>query len=248
MDRREDLVACRTAVISRLLWRVHELDPSHAPRPGSVILHKHQQALRDWLATQPGLVAELARDELADSIALTQQIEVLKRRIALRVREVNPLLLNIAGCAELTAAKLIGETAGVSRFRSEAAAARHAGVTPIPHWSGRSHVRVRGARSGNRQLNAALYRIAMFQIRRKDPSDAYYRQRREAGDSHAEAMRRVQRRLARKVFTQLCKDDLGRAAAPTTASAGRHVIPDEGASFYLSIGAPARAIDLAAEQ
>jgi transposase len=214
VDRREDLVLYRTAVINRLLWRVHELDPSHAPRPGSLILHKHQRALRDWLATQPGLVAELAGEEVADLIALTQQIEALKKRIAARVRDVNPLVLTIAGCAELTAAKLIGETAGVSRFRSEAAFARHAGVAPVPHWSGRNRVRVRGARSGNRQLNAALYRIAMFQIRHNGPSDAYYRRRREDGDTHAEAMRRVERRIARTVFTLLRKDDLGRATGP----------------------------------
>lgn len=213
VDRREDLVLYRTAVINRLLWRVHELDPSHAPRPGSLILHKHQRALRDWLATQPGLVAELAGEEVADLIAVTQQIEAVKKRIIARVRDVNPLVLTIVGCAELTAAKLIGETAGVSRFRSEAAFARHAGVAPVPHWSGRNRVRVRGARSGNRQLNAALYRIAMFQIRHNGPSEAYYRRRREGGDTHAEAMRRVERRIARTVFTLLRKDDPGHAAA-----------------------------------
>ena len=33
VDRREVLVAQRTATINRLLWRVHELDPSRAPKP-----------------------------------------------------------------------------------------------------------------------------------------------------------------------------------------------------------------------
>jgi transposase len=44
----------------------------------------------------------------------------------------------------------------VSRFRSEAAFARHAGVAPVPHWSGPTKVRLRTGRSGNRQLNVAL--------------------------------------------------------------------------------------------
>ena len=35
-------------------------------------LAKHQGTLADWLATQSGLVAELARDELADIIRLTE--------------------------------------------------------------------------------------------------------------------------------------------------------------------------------
>jgi transposase len=114
-----------------------------------------------WLATECGLVAELARDELADITALTRDISALETHIAARARAVAPSLLGVYGCAELTAAKLIGETIGVSRFRSEAAFARHAGVAPIPHWSGPKSVQLKAARSGNRQLNRAMYCIAM---------------------------------------------------------------------------------------
>jgi len=212
VDRRDDLVARRTAVINRLLWRVHELDPSHAPKPGSLGTDKHQEALRSWLATQPGLVAELARDELTDIMAVTKLIKALQKRIAARVRATAPSLLNVVGCGELTAAKLIGETAGVSRFRSEAAFARHAGVAPIPHSSGPNTVRRKGVRSGNRQLNAALYRIAMTQIRHNGPGEAYYRRRRDAGDSHAEALRRLERRVARTVFGHLRSEHINTAA------------------------------------
>ena len=128
IDRREDLVAQRTSAINRLLWRVHELDPERAPKPRSLDLAKHRELLRAWLATQPGLVAELARDELADISRLTEAINALAKRITERVRVVSPALLALPGCAELTAAKLIGETAVVSRFKSESAFARHAGV------------------------------------------------------------------------------------------------------------------------
>jgi transposase len=48
------------------------------------------------------------------------------------VRAVAPALLSLPGCGELTAAKLVGEAAGVTRFKSEAAFARHAGVAPVP--------------------------------------------------------------------------------------------------------------------
>ena len=212
VDRREDLVVHRAATINRLLWRVHELDPSHAPKPGSLGWDKHQQTLPIWLATQPGLVAELARDELADIMALSKEIKALEKRIAARVRAAAPSLLNIVGCAELTAAKLVGETAGVSRFRREAAFARHAGVAPIPHWSGPKSVQLRAGRSGNRQLNVALYRIAMTQIRHNGPAEAYYRRRRDGGDSHAGALRRVERRVARSVFGHLRTDHINRAA------------------------------------
>jgi DNA-binding XRE family transcriptional regulator len=153
-------------------------------------------------------VAELARDELAAVADLTEDIKVLAKRIATRVQELNPLLLNIFGCGELTAAKLIGETAAVSRFRSEAAFASYAGVAPIPHWSGPNQARVKPTRSGNRQLNGALYRIAFSQIRQSGPAHLYYQKRRGVGDSHLEAMRRIERRIARRVFGYLRIDQV----------------------------------------
>jgi transposase len=54
VDRRESLVNTRTRTINSLLWRVHELDPGHAPKARSLDLAKHQQALRAWLVTLDG--------------------------------------------------------------------------------------------------------------------------------------------------------------------------------------------------
>ena len=206
VDRREDLVGQRTSTINRLLWRVHELDPSRAPKPASLDLTKHRRTLGDWLAAQPGLVAELAREELADITRLTESINALGKRISERVRAIAPALLSMPGCGELTAAKIIGETAGVGRFKSEAAFARHSGVAPIPVWSGNTAGRVRMTRSGNRQLNAALHRIAVTQIRLDGLGQAYYRGRLAAGDSSTEALRCLKRRLARVVFGHLHTD------------------------------------------
>lgn len=206
VDRREVLVAQRTATINRLLWRVHELDPDHAPKARSLDLAKHRRILGDWLATVPGLVAELARDELADITRLTETINALAKRIGRQVRPVAPALLALPGCGELTAAKLVGETAGVTRFKSEAAFARHAGVAPVPVWSGNTAGRVRMTRSGNRQLNVALHRIAITQTRLDGLGQAYYRHRTNAGDSKTEALRCLKRRLARVVYHHLYTD------------------------------------------
>jgi len=84
VDRREALVAQRTATINRLLWRVHELDPERAPKPRSMDLAKHQRLLADWLATQPGLVAEQTyyRHRLAAGDSSTEALRCLKRRLA----------------------------------------------------------------------------------------------------------------------------------------------------------------------
>lgn len=210
VDRREVLVAQRTSTINRLLWRVHELDPAHAPKARSLKLAKHRRMLGDWLQTQSSLVAELARDELADITRLTEQIDTLANRIGERIRAIAPALLAMPGCGELTAAKLVAEAAGVTRFKSEAAFARHAGVAPVPVWSGNTHGRVRMTRSGNRQLNAALHRIAVTQIRLDGLGRTYYRKRLTAGASTPEALRSLKRRLARIVFHHLHTDHQNR--------------------------------------
>ena len=219
VDRREVLVAQRTAMINRLRWRVHELDPQRSPKAASLDLAKHRRLLGDWLVTVPGLVAELARDELADIARLSEAIDALTKRIGERVRPVAPALLALPGCGELTAAKLIGESAGVTRFKSEAAFARHCGVAPIPVWSGNTSGRVRMTRSGNRQLNAALHRIAVTQICLNGLGHAYYRHRITAGDSTPEALRCLKRRLARVVFHRLHTDHNNRSQPCQPAAA-----------------------------
>ena len=71
-------------------------------------------------------------------------------------------------------------------------------------------------RSGNRQLNAALHRIAVTQIRLDGSSGkAYYEKKKAEGMSTAEALRCLKRRLARIVFNHLTADQQSRAGFPT---------------------------------
>ena len=211
IDRREALVTARTATINRLLWRVHELDPGWAPPAKSLDLATHQQALKARLDSVVedgvvGLVAEPAAAELTEIIELTDKINTLAKRIEKRTVQVAPTLLAMPGVGPLTAAKLVGEAAGISRFRSEAAFARHSGIAPIPVWSGNTAGRVRLTRSGNRQLNAAVHRIAITQIRLDRLGQAYYRKKKAEGMSNSEALRCLKRRLIRVVYGHLHTD------------------------------------------
>jgi transposase len=218
VDRREDLVRTRTATINRLLWRVHELDPAWAPPAKSLDLAKHQQALAARLRDVSGIVAELARDELGEVVELTHKITALAKRIEVRTVQVAPTLLAMPGVGPLTAAKIVGEAAGVARFKSEAAFARHAGIAPIPVWSGNTAGRVRLTRSGNRQLNAAVHRIAVTQIRLDGLGKTYYLKKKAEGMSTPEALRCLKRRLARIVFHHLTTDQHATATCLAAAA------------------------------
>lgn len=204
-DRRDTLVRQRTATINSLRWRVHELDPEHEIPTGALDLAKHQHALRAFLQAQPPrLVVELALDELDDICALTARINALAKRLAVLVADRAPALLALPGCAALTAAKLLGEIGGIDRFATDAQLARHAGIAPIPVWSGRTEGRVRMTRSGNRQINCAVHRIAVTQIRIKDSlGRAFYEKKKAEGMSNREALRCLKRHLIRIIFTTL---------------------------------------------
>lgn len=211
VDRREDLVGQRTANVNRLVWRIHELDPARST--GILNYPMYRDALREWLVGKTGIVAELALQELADITRLTQDINALEKRITYRVREVAPRLLNMQGCGALTAAKIIGETALVTRFSSEAEFANHAGLAPVPQWSGSTEGQMRRAKHGNRQLNSAVHRIAVVQIRLDSPGRAYLQKRLAAGDSRPVALRALKRRISRKVYGHLREDHRSRQSA-----------------------------------
>jgi transposase len=64
------------------------------------------------------------------------------------------------GCGPVTAAIIIGHTAGAQRFPTDACFARHAGTAPIPASSGNTQ-RHRLHRGGDRQFNRAIHIIAL---------------------------------------------------------------------------------------
>lgn len=107
--------------------------------------------------------------------------------------------------AGLSAAKLIGEVAGIDRFRSRHAFARHNGTAPTPVWSSNSE-RHRLSKTGSRQLNAATHRIALTQARSLPAARAYLEKREAAGATRKEALRCLKRRISDVIFRAMLAD------------------------------------------
>jgi transposase len=224
----------RTAAINRLRWHLHTLNQVSAggqdraldpPARGLDVLSRLDRlSVRieaidtDGLEVDLRVTRRIALELIADIRAWTVRATALEREIAALVCEQAPRLLQLRGCGALTTAKLVAESAGAARFRSEAAFAMHAGVAPIPASSGKT-TRHRLARGGNRQLNAALHRIAITQVRLTDTlGHAYYQRRLTQGDTSSEALRALKRRLARVVYNLLTNPDTT-AAAPLPQAA-----------------------------
>jgi len=172
----------------------------------------------DRLASQlqglAGVRAEIAAELVARIRQLTERINQLQADLDRRVEPLSGQLRQVVGVGVLGAAKLIGRPGGVGRFGGSAQFAMHAGVAPIPVWSG-NRTRHRLNRGGNRQLNAAIHRVAITQLRAYQPAQTLMARRIAAGNSNPEALRVLKRHLADVLYAAMRADD--QAASNTTA-------------------------------
>jgi len=205
-DHRHDLVVQRTRIASQIRWYLHELDPDLAIPSRGLKRHCVVAELLVELDRFDCMVARLARNLLDRCDELNHQINALEAELRKLVRALAPSLLDIPGCGVLSAAVIIGETAGVHRFRNKDAFARFTGTAPVPVWSGASKGKVRLNRGGNRAINCALHMIAVTQARKIGPGHAYLAKQQARGKDKTAALRLLRRRLSDTVFTALRAD------------------------------------------
>lgn len=131
VDHRVDLITDRTGHQARLRWFLVELGISEPP-PRTLGRVAVLVGLEAELSNRPELSARIGRDLIVRIRELTIAIDALEREIQARIAVLAPSLLGLVGCGQLSAAKLVGETGGIDRFRSRAAFAAHNGTAPVP--------------------------------------------------------------------------------------------------------------------
>jgi transposase len=220
LDHREDLVKARSEDQQRLRWHLHDLWPEleipAAALNGTCWLDRLARKLS---RAEKSTRVRIARELVAEIRRRTRRANELEREIGALVKEQAPELLCLEGCAALTAAKLIAETAGAGRLASDAKFARLAGVAPIPASSGK-RVRHRLDRGGNRQLNCALHRIAVTQGRVHPPAREFLARKQAEGKSKMEALRCLKRHLARRVWRLLVNSEIDRSMTTVDSQRG----------------------------
>ena len=204
-DYRDQIISERTRMINRLRWHLVAIAPGLEAQIGQAALKGPRVCAR--------LTRQLARMPQSARLTVTKRLLRRVSEIGREERELlsdlnrlidahTPELLAQPGCGTVTAAIIIGHTAGAKRFPTDGHFARHAGTAPIPASSGKT-VRHRLHRGGDRQLNRALHIIALSRAR-TDPDTRIYLDRKHAeGKTKREAIRCLKRHLARRIWRLL---------------------------------------------
>jgi transposase len=203
VDHRERLLGMRTALSNTLQWNLHDLWPE-LKLPGSSLFYAKwsTRIARRLARAEQTMRVRIARDQLHRLRELTHTINALESEIGDLVAAIAPQLLDKPGLGPLTAAKLVGEIAGAERFASDAKLARAAGIAPIPASSGRTQ-RHRLDRGGNRQINAAIHRIAVTRARCDARTRAYVERKKAEGKTIRDAIRCLKRHIIREIWQLL---------------------------------------------
>jgi transposase len=200
---RQRLIDARTRLVNELRWQLHDLWPGwEIPKRVLTGAGWQQQVARRLQRAEPTARVRVARDEIRRIRDLTRTITQLHEELTGLVNHVAPQLLAEQGLGVITAAKLIGEIAGIDRFTSDAQLARLAGCAPIPVSSGRTD-RHRLDPGGNRQLNHTIHMLAISRIRHDPQTAVYIAKQRQNGKTKKEAIRSLKRYLIRRIFRLL---------------------------------------------
>ena len=134
---------------------------------------------------------------------LSREIQDLKTELERLIQMTAPALVNAFGTGPDTAAALlIAAGSNPDRLHSEAAFASLCGVNPIPASSGKTN-RHRLNRGGDRQANAALYRIVVVRLRHDPRTQAYMSRRTAEGMGRRDVIRCLKRYVAREVYSAI---------------------------------------------
>lgn len=201
-DYRDQLIGERTRLINRLRWHLVRIAPELEAQLGPAALKGPQ--IRARLTRQLGRLPASPQQRVAKALLRRineisrEQSELLAELTAL-VQAHAPQLLEQPSVGTVTAAVIIGRTAGAKRFRSEACFARHAGTAPIPASSGKT-IRHRLHRGGDRQLNRAIHIIALGRAKLDPTTRAYLARKQAEGKTKLEAIRCLKRHVARQIW------------------------------------------------
>jgi len=142
---------------------------------------------------------------------IEEQITIVEEELKPLIEQTGLKLTTLTGVDTVTAAKLIAQIGDVKRFASSDKLAKCAGIAPQQKSSGKKR-KFKKSNRGRRQLNAAIYQIALCQIGRDRAGNPknfkareYFLRKISEGKTKKEALTCLQRRLCDIIYSIMCQ-------------------------------------------
>jgi transposase len=201
-DYRDQIITERTRMINRLRWQLMAIAPELEAQLNPASLRGPRicaRLTRQLARLTPSPQLRVARRLLKRISEIVREERELFSELSGLIDAHCPQLLAQPGCGPVTAAIIIGHTAGAQRFPTDGHFARHAGTAPVPASSGKTQ-RHRLHRGGDRQLNRAIHIIALSRAHTDPETRAYLARKHAEGKTKLEAIRCLKRHLARRIW------------------------------------------------
>lgn len=204
-----DLTRTQTRLKNQLHQLFHQAEPTYQSRRGASF---NKKALTRWYKKALGKLYFSSEKNTVLYLMIKEKIKQLRqiRKVLKQVDEqMNQLivenhknLLTLPGVGVATAATIIVKTKGVRRFKRVDRFVKYAGIAPVERQSGRTK-KHKQAKGGNRQLNKAIYWVALTQLRCLPEAKAYYEKKIAEGKTKKHAIRCLMKRVACIVYGML---------------------------------------------
>lgn len=137
-------------------------------------------------------------------IYIREEMKELENELQTLIEQTGQKITTLNGCGVALGSKVLSEIKDIDRFHSSAALAKYAGLAPREKSSGKTFRHVK-TKSGNRQLNTAIHRIALSQISRSGNKIAkdYFQRKISEGKTKAQALCCLKRRLVDIIYMML---------------------------------------------
>lgn len=200
----DDLTRSQTRLKNQLHRLFYDIDPTSETSRSRAFCKKR---LVSWLAkttqSHESVDRDMQRVILRSKIHQLLEFEKTRSQTDIRISQlltnVNGNLVTLPGAGTITSAKIVSAVKGILRFTNIRQFVKYAGIAPVERQSGKTR-RHKQAKGGNRQLNTAIYTIALTQLRCNPKAKDYFAKKIAEGKTKKHALRCLMKRVACIVY------------------------------------------------
>lgn len=200
----DDLTRSQTRLKNQLHRLFYDLDPATETSRSRTFTRKR---LMRWLTktTRRHALVDQETQRIITKSKIHQLLNLEKTRgetdvnIRQLLAQINGNLVSLPGAGTITAAKIVSAVKGIGRFSNINQFVKYAGIAPVERQSGKTR-KHKQAKGGNRQLNTAIYTIALTQLRCNQKAKGYFEKKIVEGKTKKHALRCLMKRVACIVY------------------------------------------------